>query len=74
MNFLTDKDHGITERQWQVILKDPYRNALINFMQYGEAFRTPENLIDQWLEIIYYNVLTLNYITELAGHAMLFPF
>lgn len=72
--FLTDKNHGITERQWQVISKDAYRNALINFMQYGEAFRTPEKLIDRWLEIIYYNVLTLHYITELAGHASYFPF
>lgn len=72
--FLEDKKNGILERKWRLIPKEPYWNALKGFMQYGEAFRTPEYLINDWLQIIYYNVITLTYITELAGHSQHFPF
>lgn len=72
--FLEDKKNGILERKWKLIPKEPYWNALRGFMQYGEAFRTPEYLINDWLQIIYHNVITLTYITELAGHSQHFPF
>lgn len=72
--FLEDKKNGILERKWRLIPKEPYWNALRGFMQYGEAFRTPEYLINDWLQVIYYNVITLTYITELAGHSQHFPF
>ena len=50
-NFFEDKNKGITEKQWKVIPKEPYWNALRGYMQYGEAFRTPDYLIDDWLQI-----------------------
>ena len=67
--FFEDKNKGITEKQWKVIPKEPYWNALRGYMQYGEAFRTPDYLIDDWLQIVYYNTITLTYMTQLAGHS-----
>ena len=72
--FLSDKNNGITEKKWKLIPKEPYWNALRGFMQYGEAFRTPEYLISDWLQIIYHNVITLTYMTEFAGHSQSFPY
>lgn len=72
--FNDDKKSGVSQKRWTLIPKEQYWNALRNYMQYGEAFRTPENLIDRWLDIIYNNVMTLEYMTALAGHANYFPY
>ena len=72
--FFEDKNNGITEKQWKLIPKEPYWNALRGYMQYGEAFRTPDYLIDDWLQTIYHNIITLTYMTELAGHSSSFPY
>ena len=66
--FIEDKEKGVGEKHWNVIPKEPYWNALRNYMQYGEAFRTPDYLIEDWLQIIYHNILSLEYMTILAGH------
>ena len=72
--FNNDKKSGVSQKRWTLIPKEQYWNALRNYMQYGEAFRTPENLIDRWLDIIYNNVMILEYMTALAGHANYFPY
>ena len=67
--FISDRENGVMQKKWNLIPKEPYWNALRNYMQYGEAFRTPDYLIEDWLQIIYHNVLTLEYMTRLAGHS-----
>jgi hypothetical protein len=42
-------------------------------MQYGEAMRFPEKVLDEWLHVIITNTIRLNSDTELAGHSMSFP-
>lgn len=71
--WLNDKNNGINKKQWDVIPKTPYWNALRNYMQYGESFRTPESLIDEWLKKIIHNTYCLSLITDIAGHSLSFP-
>ena len=68
-----DKSKGVQYKKWDLIPKEPYWNALTNYMQYGEAFRTPETLIDSWLELIAKNTVTLSHMTEIFGHSMSYP-
>lgn len=71
--FEMDKSKGVQHKKWNLIPKEPYWNALTNYMQYGEAFRTPERLIDSWLELIAENTVTLSHMTEIFGHSMCYP-
>lgn len=72
--WFNDKQHGIKTKQWDLIPKEPYWNALRNYMQYGEAFRTPEYLIDDWLRKIIHNTNCISIITDFAGHSSSFPY
>ena len=71
--FEMDKSKGVQHKKWNLIPKEPYWNALTNYMQYGEAFRTPERLIDGWLELIAENTVILSHMTEIFGHSMSYP-
>ena len=66
--FLDDKKKGIAVKQWNLIPKEQYWNALRNYMQYGDAFRTPDYLIDNWLNLVVNNTVILYYMTVAAGH------
>lgn len=72
--FLSDKEKGIKKKRWKLIPFIQYKNALIEFMRYGKFMRFPSKYIDQWVNIVTMNTLTLKACTELAGHTQWFPF
>lgn len=72
--FLHDKANGKTKKTWRLIPFEQYRNALIEFMRYGQFMRFPAKYIDQWADIVTNNTLSLAANTELAGHSRYFPF
>ena len=72
--FLQDNSQGITKKRWKLIPFEQYRNALIEFVRYGEFMRFPTKYIDQWADIVTNNTLTIQACTELAGHTQYFPF
>lgn len=72
--FLMDKDNGIAKKKWRLIPFEQYRNALIEFVRYGEFMRFPTKYIDQWADIVTDNTLSLMANTELAGHITHFPY
>lgn len=71
--FEIDKNKGVLHKKWDLIPKEPYWNALDAYMKYGEAFRTPEKYINEWLKIILHNLIILQYMTELFGHETSYP-
>lgn len=72
--FLNDKENGIPHKKWNLIPAEQYKNLLMRYMQYGENARIPERLVDSWINLICNNLVTLEYMTELAGHSSSFPF
>lgn len=72
--FLDDKRNGIAKKQWNLIPKEQYQNLLNRYMQWGDNARIPERIVDDWIELICNNLITLEYMTELAGHSSSFPF
>jgi len=72
--FLDDKKKGIKKKKWRTIPFEQYRNALIEFMRYGEFMRFPSKYIDQWADIVTENTLSIQANTELAGHTQYFPY
>ena len=74
--FMIDKKNGVTEKQWDVIPKDQYKNLLQRYMSAPtpEAARIPKNIVDRWFnDIIVHNTITIEYITAFAGHSQWFP-
>lgn len=72
--FLSDKHNNITRKKWRTIPFEQYRNALVEFMRYGGFMRFPTKYIDQWADIVTNNTLSIQAITELAGHTQDFPY
>ena len=72
--FLDDKRNGIAKKQWNLIPAEQYQNLLNRYMQWGDNARIPERIVDNWIELICNNLITLEYMTELAGHSSSFPF
>lgn len=72
--FLNDKKKGITRKKWRLIPPEQYKNALIEFVRYGEFVRFPSKYIEQWCEIIVKNTLSIFAGTELCGHSSDFPY
>lgn len=51
-----------------------YKNALIEFMKYGEFYRFPSKIINNWKNICLRNTILLSVITDIYGHSKSFPF
>ena len=71
--FMSDKENGRQVKKWRLIPFEQYRNALIEFVRYGEFMRFPTKYIDHWSEIVTENTMAIQAITELAGHTNHFP-
>ena len=74
-NVLSSYKNKESEIQdWRPLIKPvQYQNALRQYMQYGEAMRFPESVIDEWLHIIVTNTIRLESNTSLTGHSQWFP-
>lgn len=70
--FYDDKKAGRTSKKWRVIPKEQYKNALIEFVKTGEFVRFPDKYIFQWGKICRENIISINVITQLAGHTQNF--
>ena len=63
------------ENLWYPLIKpSEYKQALTEFMKYGEIVRYPEDKIYGWLKTIFRNGCYIDSITALAGHTQWFPF
>jgi hypothetical protein len=51
-----------------------YKNALLEFMKYGEFYRFPSKIIIDWKNICLRNTILLGIITDIYGHSEHFPF
>lgn len=72
--FVADKKAGRMAKHWDVIPAEQYHNLLRRYMENPSMARTP-NIVKEWMEeIIIKNTLSIEYITELAGHSSDFPF
>ena len=72
--FLDDKRTGRAHKHWDVIPAEQYHNLLRRYMENPSMARTP-NIVKEWMEkIIIKNTLSIEYITQLAGHSSNFPF
>lgn len=71
--FFEDKENGVKTIQFNLIPKNQYINLIKRYMNIPDAFRIPDKIVDEWLEMIAINVWKLYYITELAGHASNWP-
>lgn len=71
--FLDDKRNGIPHKQWDLIPAAQYQNLLNRYMQWGDNARIPDGLMDEWIQLIANNLVTLEYMTAFAGHASYFP-
>jgi hypothetical protein len=59
---------------FKLMPKEPYHNALKEFMQYGTFVRFPEKYIFDWKELLLDNIAKLNALTEIHGHSSNFPY
>lgn len=71
--FLEDKRNGIPHKQWNLIPSAQYKNLLNRYMQWGDNARIPDSLMDEWIQLIADNLVTLEYMTAFAGHSQYFP-
>lgn len=72
--FLDDKRNGITRKKWNLIPAQQYHTLLKRYMQSPEMARIPGSIVNHWFkDIIAPNALTIEYITEFAGHSSYFP-
>lgn len=72
--LMSYKNQESKTQDWTPLIKPiQYQNALRQYMQYGEAMRFPENVLNEWLNIIVRNTIRLDSNTELAGHSQWFP-
>ncbi len=61
------------EKLFNLINPSMYKQALSEFMKYGEFVKFPTRYIYQWMAIIMANTAKINAITEIAGHAQWSP-
>ena len=74
VEFLRDKDEGITQKRWNLIPAQQYHNLLKRYMAEPTMARIPKNIVQNWFEnIIMRNAVSIEYITQLAGHSQCFP-
>lgn len=73
--FLYDKENGIKVKQWDLIPAEQYKNLLIRYMSAPtpQAARIPQNIVYNWMRLIVKNAISIEYITQLAGHSQHFP-
>jgi len=74
LEFLNDKKNGIPHKKWNLIPAEQYKNLLNRYMQWGDNAKIPASLMDEWIQLIANNLITLEYMTEFAGHSQNFPF
>lgn len=72
--FFEDKSKGVPHYQWKLIPKEQYHNALKMYMRDGKDFKFPKRILEDWLNLILYNVTILDIMTELAGHTSYFDY
>lgn len=73
-DILNEYKNNPSKNIWLPLIKpSEYKQALTEFMKYGEIVRYPEDKIKNWLDIIFKNTSILNSFTELAGHSSQFP-
>ena len=72
--FFEDKSKGVPYYQWKLIPKQQYHNALKMYMRDGKDFKFPKRILEDWLNLILYNVTILDIMTELAGHTSYFDY
>lgn len=73
--FEEDKKNGIAKKHWNTIPANQYYNLVNRFMMKGAVANIPYDIVNKWfLQIIVQNTVTLEYITDLAGHSQSFPF
>jgi len=71
--FVRDKENGITQKRWNLIPFEQYRNIRERFLQEPAMARIPLNTVLSWFDIVIHNTLSISYITEFAGHSSYFP-
>lgn len=72
--FLRDKEAGIPQKRWNLIPAQQYHNLLKRYMENPMMARIPKNVVQGWFEnIIMRNAVSIEYITQLAGHSEYFP-
>ena len=69
--FLYDKENGIKVKQWDLIPAEQYKNLLRRYMSAPtpQAARIPQNIVYNWMRLIVKNAISIEYITQLAGHS-----
>jgi len=58
---------------FNLLPKEQYHNALIEFMKYGKFMRFPDKYILEWKELLLHNIAKLYILTQIHGHES-FPF
>jgi hypothetical protein len=72
--FLRDKEAGIPQKRWNLIPAQQYHNLLKRYMDNPSTARIPDSIVKNWFEnIIMKNAVSIEYITQLAGHSQYFP-
>jgi hypothetical protein len=59
---------------FNLLPKEQYHNALIEFMKYGKFMRFPPKYILDWKELLLHNIAKLYILTQIHGHSSHFPF
>jgi len=59
---------------FNLLPKEQYNNALIEFMKYGKFMRFPDKYILEWKELLIHNIAKLYCLTQIHGHSSNFPF
>ena len=71
--FEKDKRNGITVKQWNLIPAQQYHTLLKRYMASPEMARIPYNVVYNWFMTVVKNAISIEYITQLAGHSQFFP-
>ena len=61
-------------KKWSVIPKAQYKGQLNSFMTAGTDIRLNVNLLDDWIELLKRNTITLYWLTELYARRRDFPY
>jgi hypothetical protein len=60
--------------KFKVIPKMQYKNALIEFVRYGEFMRFPSKIIFKWKALLLENIFKLSSLSDIHGHSQHFPY
>lgn len=72
--FLDDKKNGIPQKRWNLIPAEQYHTLLKRYMESPEMARIPASVVNHWFkDIVAPNAITVEYMTEFAGHSGYFP-